>query len=300
VTAAYATAAAVSAALSLAVWGAVARAAAAPSQRRWLLALGAALLPAAAATWLGLRQPLIRPALRSLSEALGLPPVADNLVFGLLVSMEAPVVEELAKLAPALAVMALGGWRARFLAANERRVPLGMALGLGFGLGEIGLLAWLFAPQAPAGIAWTDLGGFMGERFSVCLLHGAFTALAVSGIGRGWGRALAGLAAAMALHWGLNFPILLSQVGVFDVAPEVWPLILAGWVQLYVLGAAVGLFVAHRRRGGAARPLLGRARCPSCGAVYERPLLGVAMVIVRYERCAACGRRHWIGPGQLV
>ncbi|HJK91675.1 MAG TPA: hypothetical protein RMH85_05185 [Polyangiaceae bacterium LLY-WYZ-15_(1-7)] len=302
----YAIAAAVAVALALAVLVPVIRAASRPAQRRQLLLFGALQLPMAALLLYGVRGPLLRPLWRALAERFD-PSGAEALaahapdalarspLLAALLAIEAPLSEELGKVFPLLLVWAVPAWRARLAPAHEgARVPLAMAVGLGFGLGEIVLLAHLgSASPAVRDLPWHALSGFIGERAIVCFLHGALTAAAIHQLGRGAGRLALGLFASMALHALLNLPVILGEVGAFGLAKKDWLVVSAIWLQLFLLGALAALRLAHTRRGGKRRAFLGRARCPSCDAVYDRPIFGLNFPHRRYERCGACGRWHW-------
>lgn len=39
--------------------------------------------------------------------------------------------------------------------------------------------------------------------------------------------------------------------------------------------------------------LLGQAKCPGCGLIYDRHLLAVNMGTRRYERCPGCKKGHY-------
>jgi RsiW-degrading membrane proteinase PrsW (M82 family) len=150
-----------------------------------------------------------------------------------------PLIEEPAKLAPLLlpvlarAVKRENAWR------------FGVALGLGFGLGEIALLVQLLQPvQAVAAAPWTTLTGFISERYIVCLTHGAFTAAALTPW-RGAGKPLwQGLLAAMAMHFIANLPIALASLFIADLPTR--SALLAIWLILVWSAAIVGLIALAR------------------------------------------------------
>jgi len=150
-----------------------------------------------------------------------------------------PLIEEPAKLLPVLlpvlarAVTRENAWR------------FGVALGLGFGLGEIALLVQLLRPvQAVMGAPWTALTGFISERYIVCLTHGAFTAAALAV----WLAAARpfwhGLLAAMALHFIANLPIALASLFIADLPTR--SAVLAIWLILVWSAAIVGLIALAR------------------------------------------------------
>jgi PrsW family intramembrane metalloprotease len=158
----------------------------------------------------------------------------------------APLTEEPAKLLP----MLLLPWLAR-RTTGANAVRVGVALGLGFGLGEIALVATLL--QATPGVAtapWPSLMGFISERYMVCLVHGAFTATALT-LWRDGPKSLAlGLAAAMALHLLANLPIALASVLVGD--PATRAAVMGLWLILFWSAAIVGLIALARHAARAA------------------------------------------------
>jgi hypothetical protein len=119
-------------------------------------------------------------------------------------------------------------------------MPLALAIGLGFGIGEI----WFIAHAAASAPNYPDLPfwmfyGFVIERLEVCFLHGAFIALAVAGLALGrsfWPGALAGVA----LHFVANFPLYLAQINLFALGRPLWSLLLMAWILgLVILGVAL-------------------------------------------------------------
>ena len=149
-----------------------------------------------------------------------------------------PLIEEPTKLLPlfmpilARAVTRDNAWR------------FGMALGLGFGLGEILLLVQLLqASQVVSAAPWTGLTGFISERYIVCLAHGAFTATALTvwRSGRPFWQALL---AAMALHFLSNLPIALASLFMVDLPTR--SATLAIWLVLVWSAAIVGLIALAR------------------------------------------------------
>jgi hypothetical protein len=153
----------------------------------------------------------------------------------------APLTEEPAKwltlVAPAV----------RTALAPANAVPLALAIGLGFGIGEIWFLAHALAtsPSYPDLPFWMFYG-FVIERLEVCLLHGVFVAPLVARLAQGrslWPGALAG----MALHFLFNFPIYPAQIGVFGLGGPVWSIMLMAWVAGWAFAGAIMLWRLHRR-----------------------------------------------------
>jgi hypothetical protein len=121
--------------------------------------------------------------------------------------LNAPIFEEAIKALP----MILPGSRT-FLRDDSPFLWAGLALGMGFGLGEAAYLAYGVA-QSPAynGLPWYMFSGFAFERSIVTFAHGFMTGVAVSGLQNGRGKALSGYLTAVGLHALINLgPILLA------------------------------------------------------------------------------------------
>lgn len=220
----------IAASMSLAVYGGAILWLACHEERRLLVLATVAALPVTLLAYHGLRTPV------------------EN-VFGVpggtlwLRAILPPLIEEPAKLLPLLlpvlarAVTRENAWR------------FGVALGLGFGLGEILLLVQLLQPSQAVGAApWTALTGYISERYIVCLVHGAFTAAALAAW-RGGRPLWQGLAAAMALHFASNLPIALASLFIVDLPTR--SATLALWLVLVWSAAIVGLIALAR---GSRRP----------------------------------------------
>lgn len=190
-------------AASSALWGAMLWA---YSGRKWrfvkLVPLG---LPLSALVNLLVKGPLgkVVGALAGIEPGLGL---ETPLWFLLFLFALAPVFEELVKAAPAL----LPFVRKR-ISGPEDAYWTGMALGIGFGLGEAVFLAWGIAVSgAYEQYAWYTFTGYFGERLLVVFVHGFMTALFVWQAARG--RALAGYLLAVGTHALLNAGAMLYQL----------------------------------------------------------------------------------------
>jgi len=218
-------AAAITSALVLLLWGGVLRNATQPEQRRFLLVAGALTLPMFFVALWGVRLPftdaLIVRFARLFHPDLPLGQLRATAAYLLPKSLEAPLVEEPAKLWPLLLPM----FRARLKDASPLRV--GLALGLGFALSEVwGLAALIYQHPPYRTVPFWMFGGFIGERVLVGFLHGAFTSLAL----RRWGHGFAvGVLAAMAAHWACNFPIVLMALRIPDLGAH-WPTVVSLWV----------------------------------------------------------------------
>jgi hypothetical protein len=105
---------------------------------------------------------------------LGLASPVWFLAFGILVT---PLVEEPIKTLPLLLKPA---WR--MVTSRINALWVGFAVGVSFGLGEAGFLAYAIA-QNPAynALPWYAYTGYFGERLMTCFAHGVFTAVVVTG-----------------------------------------------------------------------------------------------------------------------
>ena len=137
-------------------------------------------------------------------------------------------------------------------AIASQPVTMALAVGLGFAIGEIWFMAHALVSQPgyPNLPAWM-FGGFVLERLEVCFLHGAFVALPFSNLARGRSFWLGGLAG-MALHFLLNFPILLAQLNLFGLGNTWVPLLLL-WVLGFVAACAVMTWRLARRSPAGSR-----------------------------------------------
>jgi hypothetical protein len=252
----------------------------APREERPLLVLCYLLqLPMSAAAFYLVRVPLQRYALDPL--------LGGNEIYwwarGLL---SAPLTEEPAKLWPLL----LPWIATRVTRENATRVA--MALGVGFGVGEAGLIAsFVLGSAEHAARPWYEFGGFLSERFLVCLIHGLFTAMVLLGWKR-WRIGFAGgLALGMLLHLLANMPILLGARGLLGSNPIVGAIIVQLWVIAFWIAAWVVLLIRDSRLA-AGLPWPGQpVACPKCGETFERGLLAPNLVWKRLERCPHC--RRW-------
>lgn len=207
-------------------------------------------------------------------------------MYKFLTTLYAPVTEEPIKL-----WVLLMPW---FLNNLERKntIRVALAIGLGFGIGEMWLIATKLAnnPQI-ASLPWYSLSGYMNERFMVCIMHGTFTAVALSRIRKGF---ILGILGAIALHFLGNFPIYLAGRNFGGLGKSTWQLMLHTWVIFYFI-CMLGLliYLSFSRLQNLGFLLYGKAKCPECRAVYSRPLFAINMVTKRYERCPVCKGYHW-------
>jgi uncharacterized membrane protein YhfC len=176
------------------------------SQKRyfWLLVLG---LPLSAIANLILKRQAIILVGQTLHvpPGLGLASPAWFLAFGVLVT---PLMEEAIKVLPLLLRPA---WK--LVTSRTNALWVGFVLGVSFGLGEAGFLAYAIA-QNPAynSLPWYAYTGYFSERLMACFVHGALTAVLVIGIYRGGKYLLSGYLAALGLHLFLNTPTAMYQL----------------------------------------------------------------------------------------
>lgn len=149
--------------------------------------------------------------------------------------MLAPVFEELIKVAPALLPPVRHA-----ISDPDGAYWTGLALGIGFGLGEAIYLAWQIAASgAYEEYPWYAFTGFLGERLFVVFVHGLMTMLFLWLVARR--KPLLGFLAAMGTHALVNSGAMLYQLGLV----QSW----AGTVSLVVvLIGGVLLFEKTRPR----------------------------------------------------
>lgn len=207
-------------------------------------------------------------------------------IYKFLTTLYVPITEEAAKLwfllLPPL-----------FKKVNSKNIiRTSMAVGLGFGIGEMWLIAVRLANSPQIGsLPWYSLGGYINERFMVCIMHGVFTAMALRQLRRVF---FMGIAGAAFLHFLGNFPIYLAGINFAGIGRPAWQIILGLWVSFYFMFMlALLAYFTFGKLEKITIFLYGKARCPQCGLVYSRPLFGINMVTRRYERCPGCHKYHW-------
>ena len=124
-----------------------------------------------------------------------------------LVWLKAPVFEEAIKILPIVLPTSR-----RFLHDASQALWTALALGMGFGLGEVAYLAHGIA-QSPEyrQLPWYMFTGFASERLIVTFAHGLMTSIAVLGIYQGKRKAVFGYLTAVGLHALINLgPALLA------------------------------------------------------------------------------------------
>lgn len=204
----------------------------------------------------------------------------------------APVTEEPAKLLPLfLAWLIFRDW------FNRSNIVLtAMSLGLGFAIGEIGLVASLIGRNPDfSKLPFYAFGGFLNERLATCIAHAGFTSLALWGLQFGTIRRVAGLLGAMTFHFLSNFPIFLMNVDFARLGKPAWSILVSVWLLFCVIVSALLLAIMH---AGTKRIVslmtTAKVKCPECGEFYRQPILGGNFGVWRYEPCGACRKWHWI------
>jgi hypothetical protein len=133
-------------------------------------------------------------------------------------------------------------------------VTMALAVGAGFGIGEIWFLAraLITSPNFPEAPFWM-FNGFMIERLEVCFLHGVLVALPFWMLARGRSFWVGGLAG-MVLHFLLNFPIYLAQIDALSLGQGPWVAILLLWVVVFVVAGCFLVCRLGRRTSPPAAP----------------------------------------------
>lgn len=205
-------------------------------ERRWLYALLLALeLPMSWAAFHYFRVPL---------DGWLTGAVADRGTYALLTMFYAPLTEEPAKLWPLLLPFV---WRRL---GRENAAGVALALGIGFGLGEIAFLAERVARvPAMAGLSAFAFNGFVFERVLVCIWHPAFAAVTVAAAARKPALIPLALLGSIALHFLGNFPIFLAARDAFGLGRAGWQEALLAWTLIYaVLSGLLLAWLAWRGR----------------------------------------------------
>ena len=238
--------------------------------KRVLILLILVQLPVSPLTTYGLRLPL-----EGLLEFWGVD-AGSRRLFAL---FSRPVIEELMKLLPILFL-----WKST---TAETRLWRALAIGLGFGIGELWMLTENVYRTDPvtANLDLLTLTGFINERVMVCLIHGAQTAVALHQYGMG-------ILIAIGLHTVGNLPFYLREILAFGFSEQTWTLILRSWVVWYtlVMGSIVWLM-----SGGDFHVvwlLFGDATCPFCGMVYPRAKLTWNLTVIHHDHCPRCKARN--------
>jgi len=225
-------------ALSALVWGGLIYALSGREPRCLWLTLPT--LPLSALVTLLIKRPLVVAAAQAGGFAPGLRPEAPFWYLAFLLLL-APVTEEAVKALPLLWPPA----GARVTSCRDALVA-GMALGLGFGLGEAVFLAYgVSLNSSYAEMPWYLFAGFLQERFLICLAHAILTAIVVSGWQRGRRSLLVGYLAAVGLHAMVNVGAMLYQLHLITEGASQVSLMAAVALLVVILGALL-----HARAAG--------------------------------------------------
>jgi len=242
------------------------------NERRILLWLMLLQLPISPLLYFTLRVPLDALLERSVAE----PYLRDVVTF-----IQRSFTEELVKLWP-LALPFV--WKSL---TTKNTIGRGMALGLGFGIGELWLLTKIVLQTDPdtANLPLITLTGFINERVIVCAIHGALTVVALQAL-------LTGLPAAVALHALGTLPFLLEKVCSFGLNARTWGSIKQAWILTYF---AMMMSILWTMGGGDLHLiwlLFGDATCPYCGMIYPRATLTWTLTVVHHDHCPRCKHRN--------
>jgi len=251
-----------------------------PKGDRSLIVLLIAIeLPMSFASYYLVRLPLVDGFVRLIVDP-------QSSAYGFITTFYAPLSEEPFKLLPLLIP-----WVYKKI-GKANYLQAAMALGLGLGVGEIWLVA-SFIAKAPqfANISWYQFGGFMNERFMVCIMHGAFTATALRMIHK---KLWLGVLGGMGLHYLGNFPIYLSSIRFLGYDAIVWQMIVGIYVPVYFV--AMILLLAYYVYGTLDPGEFSKRKsvCPACKAEYLPPTLALNWVGKRFEKCPNCKKWHWV------
>jgi uncharacterized membrane protein YhfC len=150
------------------------------------------------------------PAIASLAAWTGVPlrlTLDVSLWFVIAIWLNAPIFEEAIKILPLILPVSRV-----FLRDPAHALWTGLALGMGFGIGEAAYLAYRIGQSlAYQPYPWHMFTGFAFERLIVTFAHGLLTALTVLGFHYGGRKALFGFLSAVGLHALINLgPILLA------------------------------------------------------------------------------------------
>lgn len=250
-----------------------------PKERPLLITLLLLELPMAIAVFYLVRLPLVDGLVRLVVDK-------NSWAYGFISVFYAPITEEPAKLLPLLIPLL------RRKIDDKNTIRAALALGLGFGLGEIWLVAgFVAASSAYTNIPWYQYSGFLNERFMVSIIHGVFTATALRRLHKGF---IWGLLGAMCLHYFGNLPIYLAGIGFFGFSKETWQVILAVYTPIYFVLMLLLLSYYSYGKENLGKLLFGNSVCPECGFQYPAPIMALNSINKRYERCPNCKKWHWV------
>jgi uncharacterized membrane protein YhfC len=157
--------------------------------------------------------------------------------------LNAPIFEEAIKLLPMLLPTSR-----RFRQNAAGALWAGLALGMGFGLGEAAFLAYKIA-QSPVynQLPWYMFTGFAVERLIVTFAHGWMTSIAMTGLYSGKKKALLGYLCAVGLHALINLGPILSALKLIPATAS----------SLLTYAVILGAFLLFQRQARIARTVSG-------------------------------------------
>jgi uncharacterized membrane protein YhfC len=145
-----------------------------------------------------------------------------------IVLLYAPITEELMKLLPLVIPIFRRNIR------KDNRIAIGMTIGLGFGIGEMWLVAsWFARDVSISGYHWYQLYGYIFERVLSVFSQGVFTVVAIRGLGN---KFIKYMLYAMGLHALSNFPIILFHMGFIRVNKIIFQNIMTLYLVVFVAG----------------------------------------------------------------
>jgi RsiW-degrading membrane proteinase PrsW (M82 family) len=131
---------------------------------------------------------------------------------------------------------------------RESAVPLALATGLGFGVGEIWMLAGNMMRTPDIGVLpFYQFGGFFIERVLVCFIHGAFVVYAFQRLAEGRSF-LVGALVGVTLHFLLNAPVFLASLDLFGIGREAWQQLILIWIGVFSVALVVLVLRLWRTR----------------------------------------------------
>lgn len=213
---------------------------------------------------------------------------ATSTSYAWLVSLYAPLTEELAKLFPLLMPAIVRDIR------RENFVRYALAIGVAFAIGEMWFVADRIA-RVPnlASMPFYQFNGYMGERLLTCVFHSVFVSVSLWRLHSG---ILLGFTGAATLHWFGNLPVFLMVWNFGGLGNTFWTIFIGVFLVLYFIAAAGLLTYFAFGRIAPQAIFYGPRHCPECTKDYDAPLLAVNLGRIRYERCPHCHRWHWTRP----
>jgi uncharacterized membrane protein YhfC len=171
----------------------------------WLLALP---LPLSAAVNLLVKRPIFL-GLAAAADVSAVGPTSP-LWFVVAAWLLPPVTEEGIKLLTLLLPFVR-----RQMKDGESALLIGVAIGLGFGLGEAAYVGSALGLRTDlAALPWYAFFPFLGERLAAAFIHGALTSIVAVGLWRGRRATILAYLVAVGLHAAANTGPMLAQVGV--------------------------------------------------------------------------------------